>query len=188
MWGTSRLFEPGNLVGMQRAERGAAIETDVRRMSQIGLAPSPGADGKAVEPPLLRLPRPSSTSGWRSIAIVGAVSAVAVLAFAVASGVRPAVLALGITAVFALGAAVGARLPLSPRRRGTALDGARQYRHAFDHLPLATIVARASDLKLVYASPQAERLLGLPRELHGTLGDVWNARLHELDRARVLDA
>src|SRR5580765_770473 len=188
MWGTSPPPEPGNVVGMHRAERGVAIETDMRRMSQIGLAPSPGADGRALEPPLLRLPRPSSTSGWWGTGVVGAVSAVSVLAIAVASGVIPAVLALGIVAVFALGAAVGARLPLSPRCRVTALDGARQYRHAFDLLPLATIVARASDLRLVYANPEAERLLGLPPEPHGILGDVWNARLHELDRDRVLDA
>src|SRR5262249_3613970 len=115
---------------------------------------------------------------------VGAVSVVSVLTLAVVKGVLPVVLGISVAAAFALGVAVASLLLSSPRRRTSDLDGTRRYRDAFDHLPLATLVARASDLGLVYASPEAERMLG--QATRGSLGDVLFARLHEQDLTRVL--
>jgi signal transduction histidine kinase len=132
------------------------------------------------------LPRPSSISRRRGTELVGVVSGVSVLTLAVATGTLPALVGLGLACAFALGAAAAPLISL-PRGRGAfELDGAGHYRNAYDNVPLATLVARASDLRLVYASPEAERLLG---PVHGALdGDVMDARVDELDRARVLEA
>jgi two-component system cell cycle sensor histidine kinase/response regulator CckA len=135
-----------------------------------------------VEHPLVRR-RPSS-SRRRGTETAGAVSGVSVLSLAVATGALRALVGLGIAGVFGVTAPL---LPLPRRRRASGLDGARGYRSTFDHLPLATLVARASDLGLVYASPEAERVLGLPRAPRETLAELWESRLHEADRARVLE-
>ena len=64
-------------------------------------------------------------------------------------------------------------------RRSTAL---------LDHLPLVTCIARVSDSKTLHVSPSIERLLGITAEQALREPDFWSARLHPLDRDRVLEA
>jgi signal transduction histidine kinase len=93
----------------------------------------------------------------------------------------------GLVAAFGLGL-LAARFTSSPRERAEAVDGDERYGPLLDPLPLGTLVVRAADLGLVYVSPEAERMLGIPRATTHTIGDLWSARLHELDRERVLGA
>ena len=57
-----------------------------------------------------------------------------------------------------------------------------------DHLPLVTCIAQVSDSKTLHVSPSIERLLGITAEQALREPDVWSARLHPLDRDRVLEA
>ena len=58
----------------------------------------------------------------------------------------------------------------------------------FEHLPLTTLVARASDHEPLYASPQVELLLGVTPSQALAEKDFWDAHLHEDDRESVLRA
>jgi signal transduction histidine kinase/CheY-like chemotaxis protein len=55
----------------------------------------------------------------------------------------------------------------------------------FEHLPLTTLVARASDHEPLYASPQVELLLGVTPSQALAEHDFWDAHLHEDDRESV---
>jgi two-component system cell cycle sensor histidine kinase/response regulator CckA len=76
-----------------------------------------------------------------------------------------------------------------PPRRG-ALAGPIEgsTRRLLDHLPHPTLVTRAADSKLLYASPRLERLLGVSPARALAEDDAWARRLHPLDRDRVLAA
>jgi signal transduction histidine kinase/ActR/RegA family two-component response regulator len=64
-------------------------------------------------------------------------------------------------------------------RRSTAL---------LDHLPFVTCIARVSDSKTLHVSASIERLLGITAGQALREPDFWSARLHPLDRDRVLAA
>jgi signal transduction histidine kinase/ActR/RegA family two-component response regulator len=154
-------------------------------MSSIDLARAFGV-GAAGEHPLLRLPR-----SWRhrraGTAFVGAVSGVSVLVLAVL-GVVPTLPGLAVVAAFGLGLLAARLTSRSSRERAEAATLGGHHAPLFDHLPVGTLVMRASDLELVYMSPEVERLLGVSRTTTHTLDDLLSARVHELDRERVLGA
>jgi signal transduction histidine kinase/ActR/RegA family two-component response regulator len=151
-------------------------------MSSPGVVRTFGVNA-AGDHPLVRSPR-----SWRkqraSAGIVGAVSAVSVLVLVLLGELSTLP---GLVAAFGLGL-LAARFTSSPRERAEAVDGDELYGPLFGPLSLGTLVVRASDLGLVYVSPEAERMLGIPRATTHTIGDLWSARLHELDRERVLGA
>ena len=81
------------------------------------------------------------------------------------------------------------RLVTRRRRADEAiLDTAGRHRTLLEHLPLVVLVLRAPDLEILDVGGQVERLLGLARDDALREGDVWAARLHPLDRDRVLGA
>ena len=113
-------------------------------MSSIDLARTFGVDA-AGEHHLLRLPR-----SWRrrrsSTAFV--VSGVSVLVLALL-GVVPTLPGLAVVAAFGLGLLAARLTSRSSRERAEAARLGGHYPPLFDHLPLGTLVVRASDLELL---------------------------------------
>src|SRR4051812_13462719 len=126
---------------------------------------------------------------WRNkrarVPLAGAVSAGALLVLAL---LGEASSLPWLFAAFGLGLLAARLTSRSSRARAEPPGGDEPYRPLFDPLPLGTLVVRASDLELTYVSPEAERLLDIPRRTTHAIGDLWSARLHDLDRERVLGA
>jgi signal transduction histidine kinase/CheY-like chemotaxis protein len=90
-------------------------------------------------------------------------------------------------ALFTLAAAAVVTLLVRCRSIGERLVQSRQsYRALVDELPLVTYAQRVDESRIVYVSPQVEGLLELTVGQALAEQDFWLARLHPLDRARVL--